>query len=235
MRRKATGYSLLLIGSILAGFLRSHSALAADRPYTQERFIPWVVMFDQRLHEYFPMEMANYLDSYRTCQHWGGEEANDPQRRGEIQKGVAASCIDFVAAEKAIEEKYRNDLKFEAMKKMKGELDKGESMRYSFLWDDPGKQSLVLNKYTESEAQNILKNVQEQMREFDLLEAGKADSVKMTAVRYRLRVQKDNLNAVLPETDRLHPVTRKEIDALRNNKLFLQRASRQEDLGNDPR
>jgi len=224
---KKVSILILIVALVVVGFylFKKSTEIKDDSPYVQYEFMERGEMVYQRLYEYFPEGMADFLDSYRNCQHWGGEEAYNEERANDISQGVASSCIDFELEEKAIEKKYTNDPKLREMKVTKEEIDSGESMNYSFVWNDPKKESKVLNKYTEAEAQWILKTVQEQMQEFDVALKNKADSQKMADIRFRLGVQKSYLNSLIPEIDRLHPITRKEIEALRNNKEFFQRAS----------
>src|SRR3989344_236069 len=148
---KKVSILILIVALVVVGFylFKKSTEIKDDSPYVQYEFMERGEMVYQRLYEYFPEGMADFLDSYRNCQHWGGEEAYNEERANDISQGVASSCIDFELEEKAIEKKYTNDPKLREMKVTKEE-------------------SKVLNKYTEAEAQWILKTVQEQMQEFDV-------------------------------------------------------------------
>lgn len=182
----------------------------------------------ERLYEYFPKEMADFLNSYALCKHWSGEDAYNEGRVKDISQGIKSSCIDFKVAEQTIEKKFSTDPKLQEMKTTKKEInDNINSLKYSFIWNDPKKESAVLNKYTEITAQHILQTVKEQTQEYDDLIKSGADAkkIKDSFIQYRLSVQKSYLEGILPEIDRLHPITRKEIEALKGNMIFLQRAS----------
>lgn len=65
----------------------------------------WAELFEERLNEYFPKDIASYIDRYRLCQHWQGEPGDDPERQKEIAAGIDKSCMGLSSLEKDIEKK----------------------------------------------------------------------------------------------------------------------------------
>ncbi|MEI8174887.1 MAG: hypothetical protein WCG28_02980 [bacterium] len=199
-----------------------------DRPYIKYTVKDYfnIDLVKERLYEYFPKDMADFLYYYRECQFIGGEVGSgNPEQEEMLSKLAQSYCIDFKSIEKTIEKKYLNNPKLQDMVKMQNEIDSSNSLNnYSFLWNDPKRESGVLNKYIEAKAQYVLETVKEQMQGFDVLVANNADSKKLDAAKYGLGVQKSYLDDVLYEIDRLHPITRKEIETLRDNKEFIKRA-----------
>jgi|GEM_PF-6445553 len=196
------------------------------RPYIKYPFIEWGEMFQKRLYEYFPKEIADFLDSYIKCEHWNGEYAYDAERTEDIEQGTTSNCINFDALEQTLAVKYKNTQKWQEFQITKGEIESGREGEYSFIWNDPNKESKALNEYIEAFAQGILETVKEQMQEYNKLVANNADNEKLKNIRWLLSVQKNYINTIiLPQIERLHPITRKGIETLKADQEFLGRAN----------
>jgi hypothetical protein len=56
-----------------------------------------------------PPDIAAYVQRRMQCNHWGGEEAYDKARRGEINRAVAKlNCGALDADERALARRYRH-------------------------------------------------------------------------------------------------------------------------------
>ncbi|HVJ65334.1 MAG TPA: hypothetical protein VM901_08775 [Bdellovibrionota bacterium] len=184
-------------------------------------------MLEARFAEYFPKEIAEYLLKYRVCQHFAGEEAYDAKRGQEIAAQSKKHCIDFKKARAEIRTKIKDAKKLEMMDLTIKEIDAGESLHYSFVWDDPKKQSPALNNHFESEARGVLQNVAAQMKDYIAAEKS-GDRKKIESARYGLSVQFKYFQEVQTELERLTSATKTSIEALGADKAFLNAALRSE-------
>ncbi len=195
-------------------YTNPETKLVQDRPYVKYDFIKERENFEfKRTQEYFPPEMADYLEKYIMCTHWSGEDGYDEERGNQIELGIKENCIDFDQAEKNIKDKYESDPIFSIFLTTKQEVENGESG--SFVYDDPKKQSIVLNRYFEAMGQYVAEEVSKDMKEY-----GTADVKEKANLEYLLSVQNGYLLLLIPEINRLHPTTKKAIEDIKNNKEF---------------
>jgi archaellum component FlaC len=183
-------------------------------------------LFQMRLIEVLPIDAVDYVDKYRDCQHWRGEDAYDEQRSKDIDRGIKESCDGLEKKRQMIESKYTQGSKeAHTINSIIKEIDEGESLP-SFMWNDPKRKSKVLNEYFEATSQNIIRTLQsliprykaavtkvQKFRASDTKDINKEDRLEkeINSVKYLLHVQEKYVTEVLGNIDRLHPITRDQI------------------------
>jgi hypothetical protein len=173
-------------------------------------------LFELRLKEVLPPDAAEYINDFRSCQHWGGEDAYDEKRAKQISEGIESSCTGLESKRKSIRTKYPSGTReFVIIQSIVKEIESGKSFP-SFIFDDPQRKSVVLNQYYEALAQSVIREVSKQMPNY----TASAERVKMAADKasknmiedakmdkFMLSVQQKYLNEVMKNADRLHPIT----------------------------
>lgn len=218
---KSTCVKLYLI--ILPMFMALPS-LADDLPYKEYKQPIFLgELFNLRLNEVLPPDAAEYVDLYRNCRHWSGEDAYNKERGAQIRKGVEGNCTGLGNRGKSIHAKYQNGTReSEVINSIIKEIEAGVSIP-SFVLHDPLRKSVILNEYYEAHAQYVVRSVNQQMPKYEAIaeklrnetvkaQEGTANDLKMA--KYMLEVQKNYMIDVLKNIDRLHPITREQIKRL---------------------
>jgi hypothetical protein len=176
------------------------------------------------MKEFFPKDIAQFLDKHRVCVHWSGEVGApmDAERAKRLEQDTKG-CDQLPSTRKQLETKYASNPILSDMRTTIEEIDAGESLKYSFIWKDPQKKSRVLNKFVNAQAEGVLKNVTTLMKDYDA--ELRKDVPQLGFLPFMLFVQWGYLQEVLREEDRLKPETRSKIDALSKDRLFEERVA----------
>ena len=203
---------LIVIGSLISSLL-----FAADRPYKKyEHSIYDGELIELRLNEVLPSDAAKYVHDYRYCRHWQGEDAYDKERSETIKRGINESCSELDEKKKYIERKYpEGSTEARIIHSIIKEIDAGESFP-SFVWNDPERESRVLNEYYEAKAQSVIRELGTQIPKYEaafkkLKDNKSTDNKELETRIWRLKVQQKYLKDVIGNIDRLHPLTRGKI------------------------
>ena len=218
---KSTCVKLYLI--ILPMFTALPS-LADDLPYKEYKQPIFLgELFNHRLNEALPPDAAEYVDLYRNCRHWSGEDAYNKERGEQIRKGIEGNCAGLENREKSIHAKYQNGTReSEVINSIIKEIEAGVSIP-SFVLHDPLRKSVILNEYYEAHAQYVVRSVNQQIPKYEAIaeklrnetvkaQEGTTNDLKMA--KYMLEVQKNYMIDVMKNIDRLHPITREQIKRL---------------------
>lgn len=201
-------------------------ALAEDLPYMEyKKPIFDAELFQLRLKEVLPPDAAEYINNFRSCQHWGGEEPYDDERANQISEAIKSSCTGLDDKEKLIKAKYPAGSKESVtIQSIIKEIKSGE-MSPSFIFDDPLRKSAALNQYYESWAQWNIRGTTEQIKEY-LATVERIKGVsgrapknligKAETERTMLNDQQKILDKVMRNADRLHPITLEEIKRIQS-------------------
>jgi hypothetical protein len=199
-------------------------SLADDLPYKEYKQPIFLgELFNLRLKEALPPDAAEYVDRYRNCRHWRGEDAYNKERGGQIRNGIEGNCTGLEDREKSIHAKYQNGTReSEVINSIIKEIEAGVSIP-SFVLHDPLRKSVILNEYYEAHAQYVIRSVNQQIQKYEAIveklrnekdraQDGATNDLKMA--KYMLEVQKNYLDDVMKNIDRLHPITREQIKRL---------------------
>lgn len=213
----------------------STTAFAGEKPFVEYKPMGWNEFYSARLKEYFPSEISDFIVKYSNCNHWRGEEAYNTERALQIKNGINENCPDIKPIEAALAEKYKGAPKLIELNSLKDEINTKIVYDYSFIWNDPKKESVAISKYIEAEAQNVLRTVPLQMKEYDVIKKTGGDTENIGGIAYRLKGQTKYLQKVLKEKERLHPITLRKILQLSKDEDFLRRATggRKPPIGQD--
>ncbi len=186
--------------------------LFAERPYkVYETPVYEYQITEPRLKEFFPQDVAEYINQNSNCNHWGGEEPYDEERAKQIEAGVERDCTGLQEKYNSLLSKYSGTP--EVLSRMKAIQDDPDK----YIWDDPHHKSKVLNEYFEAEAQSIVRTVKEVLPEHEKIVAALNRQEtselknKLGPITHRLKVQQEYLSNVMKNFDRLHSITQKQI------------------------
>jgi len=215
------GRALLVVLSSLA-----LAAPAKDRPYIEYKNEIYLgELFELRLNEVLPPDAAQYVDRFRECGHWGGEEAHDADRAKQIASGIERSCDGLTERKRALDDRYPSGTKeYALVASIIKEIEAGKDMP-SFVFSDPEKKSAVLDRYYEAHAQSVIRQVARQVPEHEAAVAAvrqarrenkplDAALQKARMTQFMLGVQQRYWDDVMNNVERLHPKTRDQIKAV---------------------
>lgn len=155
-----------------------------------------------RLQELLPVDAIVYVNAFESCQHWGGEEAYSPERGKDIQQGAERDCAASEALKKKIYRKYpRNS----AVRKQL-EIIINDGIESKFLWNDPEMKSEALRVYYESTAQDLVRTTAFMLHRHSSTNEDKEN----------IRRQESQIRFLLRQANRLHPVTKKQLEEAHN-------------------
>ena len=199
---------------------------ADDRPYKEYKTpITRSELFRLRLDEVLPPDAAKYIVDYRSCRHWRGEPVYSKERGEQIRRGIEESCPGLKDKRKSLHNKYiKGTREAEVINSIVREIEVGKSFP-SFIREDPLRKSIVLNKYYEAHAQFVIRSVKQQLPEYQaILERlrNENETVEVTDLtikelkiaKFKLEVQQRYLADIMKNIDRLHPITREQIERL---------------------
>lgn len=64
----------------------------------------------------WPRDVRKFIDQSELCYHWAGEEPGDtPERKREIEQGLAGNCNDLSALLAALKKRYSGNPAVEAL------------------------------------------------------------------------------------------------------------------------
>ncbi len=199
-------------------------SLADDQPYKEYKQPIFLgELFNLRLKEVLPSDAGEYIDLYRNCRHWRGEDAYNKERGEQIRKGIEGNCTGLDDKNRSIHDKYQNGTReSKIINSIIKEIEAGVSLP-SFISHDPLRKSAILNEYYEAHAQYVARSVNQQIPKYEAIaEKLRNESVKvqegttkdLKMAKYMLGVQKNYLNDIMKNIDRLHPITREQIKQL---------------------
>lgn len=201
--------------------LLSHPAPADERPYIEYQTpIYYAELFELRLREVLPEDAAAYVDAFRSCRHWEGEDAYNDERAKQINEGIESSCTGLENKKQALISKYPiGSQESETLQTIIKQVETDTSFP-SFVLDDPHRTSAVLNRYYEAQAQSIVREVNTQLPSYlaatkNIKQSSSPASIKLhdevEMKKYMLDVQQRYLTEVMKNADRLHPSTLEKI------------------------
>jgi predicted transcriptional regulator len=173
-------------------------------------------LFELRLKEVLPEDASTYIDDFRSCQHWSGEDAYNDERAQQISDGINSSCPGLADKKAVLFSKYpAKSQTSELIRSIIKEIESGEDFP-SFVFNDPQRKSKVLDQYYEASAQSIIREIANQIPSYSatlasIRVANNKPSSELISKeemgRYMLNVQRGYLIKALNNSDRLHPIT----------------------------
>ncbi|GLH67167.1 hypothetical protein [Geothrix edaphica] len=210
MRTNSSKYILLIIFTSMSLLFLGCKSIYK----TYDRSVSDAELFTQRLNEVFPSDIAVFIDRYRICQHWLGEDAYDEERGKDIERGITENCNGLKELESQIQIKYKtNEPLLMKMRQAIKDTDNGDTFP-SFIYDDPQRKSKFLNEYYEAKAQYIIKTLEKQLPNYNyILERNRKISgvellEELASARYGLEIQNRYLSGVNNNIDRINLITR---------------------------
>lgn len=190
-------WKVILVASCLSYGTGSY----ADPPYVSyDRPLNLADFNALRLQELLPADAIAYVNAFESCQHWSGEEAYSHERGKDIQEGAERDCAASAALKKKIYRKYpRGSV---VRKQLEIVISAAERNDDKFLWYDPEMKSEALRVYYESTAQELVNTTAFMLNNTASVNGDKED----------IRRQEKKVRFLLGQANRLHPVTKKQIE-----------------------